>query len=517
MQDAITDALTSLIKTLPVRTQLRVARRVDGWINTVTAMGSLADKVTYTQPKPYCGLSDTALQSMFHTDWIVRKAVSKKPAESLRLGFRVNVPDDAGGQDASTEIQDALDDLNAVHALRLACTWENLYGGAVIFMGLDDGQTALDSQAQPVDWKRVRRVLWLRVLDRRRVFMSQDAIDNDPTSPRFGKPTHYAILDYRTGLTLRVHYDRLIVFPGADTSDDIRLQRQGWGVSIVDWLWEAVQRNVTAWQSAGNAVANAQYVVYKLKGLAQMLGQPEGEEKARRRSRAMEMAKSLINAILIDADDEYSRENPEFGNLPEMLQAFMLEISAAVDIPATVFWGMSPAGMDATGESDLENWYAACDEYREHHLRPACNQLVSAVMSASEGPTAGTIPDGWRVYWPPLYQLSDLEKADVRLKTSQADASDIEAGILLPQEVAKSRFRPEGYCIETQIDIALRETMLKLEIDARMAEIERAAEPPPPPPQLQAGPGDDEQPAGDEQPGEDEPSEPDDEGEGEDA
>jgi hypothetical protein len=95
------------------------------------------------------------------------------------------------------------------------------------------------------------------------------------------------------------------------------------------------------------------------------------------------------------------------------------------------------------------------------------------------------------VYFPPLRELSDLEKADLRLKTSQADASDITQGILLPQEVAVSRYRPEGYSTATQVDLELRQKMLDLEIKQRTTEMEEGRAPgmtpEPEPPMLPPG------------------------------
>jgi hypothetical protein len=280
---------------------------------------------------------------------------------------------------------------------------------------------------------------------------------------------------------VRIHRDRLIIFPGILTSEDIRRTRGGWGISVIDPVYEALQRNVTAWQSAGAALANAQYVVYKLKGLAHMFSLPNGEETAKRRSRAMEMAKSMISAVLIDADDEYIRENPNFGNMPAMLDQFMLDASSALDMPATVLWGRSPAGMNATGESDIQLWNADLESYREHHLRPRLQRFVEVLLASKQGPTKGVEPEGWRVYFPPLREMTDVEKADLRLKTSQADGSDIDRGVLLPQEVAKSRFRPEGYSIETTIDLELRERLLDKEIEAREREIDLQGQPPPVP------------------------------------
>lgn len=456
-------------------------RRADSWVNVVTGLGSaLVDKVKATVPAPWNhGLPDMVLSDLFCSDATVRKIVCKRPDEALRLGIRCHIPDDAGGHEVSTAIQDAMDDLNFVQTVREACYWENLFGGSVIYLALDDGNYGPESQEIPVNMEGIRQIHWIRAIDRTRIRPSRDIadMDMDATSPWFGKSNIYLLDLNMTGIQTRVHRSRLIIFPGAITTDYERRARDGWGISVIDPLYDQLQQNATSWASAANAIANAQYSVYKLKGLAHMFGRSQGEEQAKARARSMEMAKSLINAVLIDADDEYIRENPNFGNLPAMLDQEMLNLSGSADMPATVLWGRSPAGMNATGESDLELWRSDVDAYREHKIRPPAQTFIEMLMRSKAGPTKGQVHDGWRVFFPSLRQLSEAEKAAIRLQTSQADASDIDKGILLPQEAAVSRFRPEGYSIETQIDLDLREKLLKIEVEQREKEMKEGRAP----------------------------------------
>lgn len=469
-------ALKTMIDALPVRAATRaLVRRADSWVNVVTGLGSsLVDKVRHTQPLPHWALPDDVLSDLFHSDATVRKIVTKRADDALRLGVRVHIPENGGGHETATGIQDALDDLGVVGKVRECCYWETLYGGCALFIAVDDGQYAIDSQALPINEAGLREVLWLKPIDRTRIRASYelDDQDDDERSPTYGEPLVYLIDMGLTGVQLRVHRSRLILFPGAVSTDYARRQRQGWGISAIDPVYEVLQRNATAWASAGNALANAQYVIYKLKGLSHMFSRNNGEETAKSRARAMEMAKSMINAVLIDSEDDYVRENPNFGNMPEMLNQFMLDVSSAVDMPATVLWGRSPAGENATGESDLQLWHSSIDAFREHHLRPRLQRLIEILMLSKSGPTAGKMIEGWRVHFPALRQLSDLEKADLRLKTSQADASDITQGILMPVEVALSRYRPEGYSAETQVNLELRQKLLDLEIEQRRRALE---------------------------------------------
>lgn len=470
-------ALRGLLKRLPGVS----ATRADGWASALTGMGTVADKTTHTSPVYFSALTNEALVALFHGDQLVRKAVGKRPSGALRKGFEVEVPEEHGGVDASAAIQDAIDDLKVVERFMEACTWENLFGGCVIWMGVDDGQSGDDSQLLPVRVESLRRVMWLKVIDRRYVQPSSrlEHRDMDPSSATYGEPTHYEVNTHMgsTTITARIHRSRLIVFPGILTTAEVREQQNGWGISVLDPVYEVIQRHITAWQSAGNAVANASYVVYKLNGLATMLGAQGGEELLRKRSRAMEMAKSAINAVLIDSNDEYIREKADVGNLDKILDSFMYDVAAALETPATELFGRSPAGQNSTGESDAQMWDASLGAYRQHHIKPRATQLVELILASKEGPTKGVEPKGWQVAFPPLRELTPVQEADVRLKIATADCAYITAGVVLPHEIALSRWRKGGYSTETQIDESLRTTLAKAEVAALEAGLEMAANP----------------------------------------
>lgn len=475
--DMYSAALRGMIATLPKGVQ----RRVDSWANGLSSLGTMADKVMHTAPTQFCALNDAALAAMFHSDHLVRKAVGKRPSTALAKGVGINVPEQAGGPKASTRVQDALDELCAVERFTEAAVWENLFGGAVIWAGIDDGQRGEESQAQPIRLDSFRKVLWLKALDRRYVRPSErtDDVITNPADPNFGEPSHYVVDAYGTGgsvLRARIHRDRLIIFPGALTTVEERQRRNGWGCSVLDAVYDVIQRHVTAWQSAGNAVANSQYVVMKLKGLSSMLGTSDGESKMKARSKAIEMAKSLINAVLMDSEDSYERGKADFGNLPEMLDRFMMDVAGALDMPVTELFGRSSAGLNATGEGDRMSWHGSVEEYRATKLRPRLEQFVRLLMLSKDGPTKGKELSGWRVVFPPLEMLSSLQEADRYLKTAQADAHYIDSQVLLPGEVALSRFPAEGWSAHTTIDLDARKLLADAEVDALEGRIKSQGE-----------------------------------------
>jgi phage-related protein (TIGR01555 family) len=459
-------ALSGLVKQLP-----GAESRTDAsWGNVLTGLGTIGDKATSTSPMTFDGLSDVALSAMFHGDATARKAVTKRARTALSKGINVLVPETAGGAAAGAKVKDELDRLCCVERVLEAARWENLFGGSVIYVGIDDGQRGADSQAQPIRLDALQRVLWLKTIDRRHIVRSPYSgdIDMDPTSQTYGEPSHYQVSVPMAGsyVTTRIHRSRLIIFGGAAATSEVRESRGGWGISVLDPMYDALQRSVNAWQSSGNAVANAQYTVFSLKGLSAMLGRENGEALMKARSKAMEMAKSLINAILIDGEDKYTRERIDFGNLPDMLDRFMYDVACAADMPVTVLFGRSAAGQNATGEGDRESWEASVEEYREHHLRGRIEELVRLIMVSKQGPTKGRELSGWRATFPPLEVLSALELADRYMKMATADVAYIDAQVLSADEVATSRFTAGGYSVETVIDLAARRELNDAEADA---------------------------------------------------
>ncbi|MCG6197883.1 DUF1073 domain-containing protein, partial [Anoxybacillus sp. LAT_38] len=69
--------------------------------------------------------------------------------------------------------------------------------------------------------------------------------------------------------------------------------------------------------------------------------------------------------------------------------SFMLDIAGACQIPVTKLFGRSPAGMNATGESDMQNYYEVIQQQQESILGPVLDKLLP-IMCMSE---FGAIPD----------------------------------------------------------------------------------------------------------------------------
>lgn len=95
-----------------------------------------------------------------------------------------------------------------------------------------------------------------------------------------------------------------------------------------------------------------------------------------------------------------------WAGIPAMMDAFDQRVAAVADIPFTRLMGRSPAGMNATGQHDMDNHNRAIITGQKLELRPCLEQFDRALIQS-----AGVNPDG--VWWEfaPLDTPSENELA----------------------------------------------------------------------------------------------------------
>lgn len=428
----------------------RARATLDSWLNAITAVGGNLNRTAFAFARD-APVDDQTLEDLYHGDPFAARICKAVPEDALRQGFTVKTGDAA----LSSALAARLDDLRAREKALEAWVWARCFGGAALFVGADDGQPPW----APLDWGRIASVRFLTVLDKRE--LQADTWVTDPLARRFGEPEVYRVQRAPAGGgaldTHRVHASRLIRFDGALTSRRRRAQLGGWSESELGRVVEALRQFNAAYAAAGTLLQDSSQGVFKMKDLMSMLAQDK-QDLFKTRMEAMDMARSVGRAILVDADGEsFERvESGVLGGLPDVVDRFMLLLAGACEIPVTRLMGRAPAGLNATGESDTRGYYDRVQSDRTHMLRPRLEHLVRLLLRAQDGPTRGVEPAGWSVEFPSLWQMSPAEEAQLRNQVATTDVAYITAGVLTPEEVALSRFRAEGWNAETTVDLESR-------------------------------------------------------------
>src|SRR5690606_28273069 len=81
------------------------------------------------------------------------------------------------------------------------------------------------------------------------------------------------------------------------------------------------------------------------------------ESKIIQRYTLFDQMKSIVNTALLDADEKLDRLTLNLSGVSQVIDTFMVWIAGAADIPVTRLFGQSAAGLNASGEGDLKNYY----------------------------------------------------------------------------------------------------------------------------------------------------------------
>jgi len=408
--------------------KLRGLVRLDGWQNALTGLGIYGrDRGMSHEPGGVVTLTDAALEALYYGEGIPARIVNLPVDDAMRLGYR-HVPPEPD-EDAVKRVDEEWKRLGCWGALSRAWKWGRLYGDGAVLLGVDDLGTTEDQ----IDLERVRGLRWVLDLDRRDY--SPAGWYSDEAEPEYGEPSVYQITTTfgQTAITRRVHETRMIRFGGADTSRR-RWQEIGYhDYSVLQRPYDALRRFDSDWQSASAMMADASVGVLKIPGFLDLIA---GGQKDTFSTRMALVNLGLASARIfpIDKEEDFSRIERTFSGVADMLDKTTLYLSACIGWPVTVLFGRSPSGMDATGESDQENWRALVRSEQTDCLIPAAERLQSVVVAS-----LGIDPTGWTIELPPLKDESPTDRATRRKLIADTDAVYVQQGVFTADEIALSR------------------------------------------------------------------------------
>lgn len=445
------------------------AVRHDGWRNIYTGLGTKRDKrggAGFVADR----LDEVTAEELWRGDDIAARIIESQPDQELRQGFAIVVSDPSSDgpppkqpridaeepAELAQQLTAYFEDREVVPTLVTARKYARAFGGGAILLGAQDGQKF----DQPLNEAAIKTVPWLKVLRPRECIPSK--YYRSPASKKFGEISHYRVIRDTLGggssQMLEVHESRIIPFYGVVVSTQHRASNNGWGDSVLVRVIEKVSDFQASFQAAGVLVQDFAQAVFKMAGLAELMTDEEdGDSVIMQRATAVDMARSVARAMLIDKEEEFERKATPVTGLPELIDRLTNRLAAAARIPVTVLMGTAPAGLNATGASDIRNWYDQIAGDRESELRPRHLRLLRVLMLAKDAPTKGLEPRRWSINYPSLWQLTEAEEAELRGKVATADKTYIDAGVLTPEEVAASRFGGDKWTMETQLDMKARE------------------------------------------------------------
>lgn len=391
----------------------------DGLANVLTGRGTGADRLTanvwlrrFQQPEQ--------VEAAYLSSWLHRKIVDVPAEDMTRAGRDWDATDDEIEKIEAEERR-----LGVWPKLREAIRLGRLGGGAIMIGLGDDASQPLPTTVRPA------QIQYLVVFSRWQLTL--DEIDNDPGSAGFMQPKAFRLNGVSS--TVTIHPSRMICFHGLPvppmhtTTPEDRF----WGMSVVENCDEPVQQATTASAGFASLIDEAKIDVYRLAGLVETLMQPDGEAKLTERVRATNTGKSVHRAVILDSEDEWEQRQLTLAGVRDVIVTYDARVAGAADIPATRLFGKAPDGMNATGESDLSNYFQAIGAKQEMDLRPAIERLDAVLL-----PSAGVKATGLTWQFSPLRVLSEKEMAEIEKLEAETVTAYANSGMIQESALAKS-------------------------------------------------------------------------------
>lgn len=374
----------------------------------------------------------------YMTAWEARKIIDIPVEDALRLPFELTGIDNAIARD----LMQAYEHFGLNEQNRRALIQERLYGGCCMIPILKQAKgTELDA---PLYLNHIEKgdLLAFNVADISRIV--QLDYDQNPFSDGYDKTERYQI-DGRD-----VHASRLIVFDGSplvnrnamNLLQNFRYNPAGFGESKLAPLYDSLVRFVGVQQAAYHLVNMASVLLVKTGNLIAM----EATD-----SPALEKLKEIVRCISIyrgavidQKDASVEQHSASFGSVPELLTTFAQLLCAGTDIPATRFMSQSPAGMNATGDSDSQNYFNMLGSYQTHRIKPRIRKELDFIGPSLMGHDAWQkIAHEIRIEFPPLWSETAKERAETDRTYAELFRSLYEMGVMRRDKVIDELLKRE--------------------------------------------------------------------------
>ena len=394
----------------------------DAFSNALFRLGYGSQSPLEATEYPLTRMTDNyaLLNSLYRDNWVVQNVVGLMVDDMLREWYVLQ-----GG--TTPEQQAALAQVERKIHLRARINeglrWGRLYGGAaglIMIRGQEDLSKPLDlGMVFPGSFHG------LYILDRWQGITPNLGLVFDGGEE---VPESYSITDGRGYTVATVHNSRVVRFTGRDLP---RIERQAelyWGESEVEALYKDVvsHDNVSANMAALTFQANINTM--EVKGLEQLLSMasPEVQRRFWHVMQAQSVMRSNFGVQLVEQGNQIKNTQYTFTGLDEVYESMCLNLCGASHYPMTKLFGRSPAGLNATGDSDLQNYYDYVDSQREAKLRPVLEKLLPVLCMSAWG----YVPDELDISFPPLWTPTAKEVAEIAKSKAETITTAYQAGLL---------------------------------------------------------------------------------------
>lgn len=410
---------------------MAAGRTLDSFVNFMQKMGVGADNALSTAGYGFNPITRvrTMLEWIYRGSWLGGVAVDVVAEDMTRAGAEIT-----GQMDAPdiAKIETAMTKLNVWPATADAIKWARLYGGGLAYMMIDGQDPATPLRTETIGRDQFKGLL---ALDRWMLEPFNELVTD--LGPNLGKPKGYIVRSDSPALrNAKVHHSRVLRFVGIEMPYWQSVMEQLWGISVIERFFDRMVAFDSATTGAAQLVYKAYIRTYKMKSLREIAA--KGGPALRGLIAYVELMRKfqgMEGITLLDGNDEMETQPaPSFSGLSDALINFGQQLAGALQIPLVRLFGQSPAGMNATGESDMRMYYDNIKQRQERDLLVPMTTVYEV-----QARSCGIRPpkDDFGIRMKPLWQMTPKERSEIAESIGRAVGAAEEQGLISQKSAMK--------------------------------------------------------------------------------
>ncbi|WP_387467148.1 DUF1073 domain-containing protein [Photorhabdus sp. RM323S] len=398
-------------------------RTADGYNNFAAKLGGYTSNIQTggTYIPGYISRNRVQIEFGYRSSFLIGAGVDAMADDMTRKGISISsrMKPDAKGQ-----LETLWEDIGLWDELNNTLKWARLYGGALLVALIDGQDMSTPLNPETISEGQFKGVM---CLDRWMVKPTDSDLVKE-YGPHFGKPQFYNVVINQQGIPpWKIHYSRVIRMEGDTLPFQQAQTENGWGMSVVERIFERVQAFDTATVGTTQLIHKAHLRTYSIDGLRKILATGGALKDVLMQHMDMIREYQTIEGMTImDAKDIFQTHSYSFSGIADVILRFAEQVSGATGIPLVRLFGQSPAGF-STGDGDLENYYSRVNTLQERRLRRPLRWLLDISHRSLFGEP---LPDDFTFEFNKLWEMSDTDRATMANNVATAISTLVDRQIM---------------------------------------------------------------------------------------
>ena len=345
-------------------------------------------------------------------------------AEMTRKWVKLRSTSDDDCTERMNQIDAEMKRLGVREAFRRCAELDGEMGRAMLFMDLGDVEGRELECPLMLNRFKVRKdsLRGIKVVEPITTYPYQYNSSN-PLAPDYYKPSAWYVYGQK------VHNSRLLNFVSRPLPDLLKPVYNFSGMSLSQLAQPYVDYWLSTRDSVGKLLRNFSTSI--LKTQMQDITTPAAASTLLTRARVFTQMRDNQGLFLLDNETEdFVQVNTPLSGLADLQAQAQEHMAAVAKIPLVVLLGISPKGLNASSEGEMQTFYAYVGEQQEKLFRSNLETLIKAIQLS----LFGDIDDSITFDFVPLFEMTAKEQALIRKSDCDAGVAYIAAGVVSPQE-----------------------------------------------------------------------------------